>query len=98
MDLAPGELVEQSLDALIAFRARRNGEGEREREAMYMESVRRYHGRRRAEALWDRLRWHEQMLEAHSRTFEQIVDKHKAGVSRCEQLLGIKSESKGLKT
>lgn len=95
MDLAPGELVEQSLDAFIAFRAKQNGEGEREREEMYMESVRRYHGRRRDERLWERLRYHEEMLENHTRTFTEILERHRAGVSRCEQQLGIQSEKKG---
>lgn len=55
----------------------------------YMESVRRFHARRRNEDLWDRLRYHEAMLEAHSRTFEQLLDKHKAGRERCEAMLGI---------
>jgi len=45
VDLAPGELVEQSLDAMIERRSRHKPE--REREGMYMESVRRYHANNR---------------------------------------------------
>jgi 16S rRNA A1518/A1519 N6-dimethyltransferase RsmA/KsgA/DIM1 with predicted DNA glycosylase/AP lyase activity len=45
VDIAPGELVEQSLDAMIERRSRHNPE--REREEMYMESVRKYHTRNR---------------------------------------------------
>jgi hypothetical protein len=61
---------------------------------MYAESVRRYRSRRRDERLWERLRYHEAMLEAHTRTFKEILERHKAGVSRCEEMLGI-GESRG---
>jgi hypothetical protein len=58
-------------------------------EASYVESVRRFNARRRNEDLWDRLRYHEAMLEAHTRTFMQLLDRHKAGRERCEEMLGI---------
>lgn len=95
-DVERGEAAEKQLGAFIAHRSRREPDPD-ELEPSYAASVRGSGGRRRDEALWDRLRWHEAMLEAHSRTFEQILDKHKAGRERCERMLGIQqSEEKGV--
>jgi hypothetical protein len=45
LEVARGEIAEKQLDAFIERRSRHNPE--REREEMYMESVRRYHARNR---------------------------------------------------
>ena len=76
------------LDRLIERRASSDPDPDM-LEPSYAESVRRYNARRRNEALWERLRYHEAMLENHARNFEQILDKHKAGRERCEAMLGI---------
>lgn len=76
------------LDRLIERRASSDSDPD-EREESYMQSVRRFHAHRRNEDLWDRLRYHEAMLAAHTRTFQQILDKHRVGREQCEQLLGI---------
>lgn len=56
MDIARGEQVEAELDAMIARRDRERGrtEGERAREALWVESVRRFHERQEADhrAAW----------------------------------------------
>ena len=87
------DLATDQLDKLIERRASSDPDPD-EREESYMESVRRYHARRRDAALWDRLRWHEQMLKAHTRTFQALLDRHQVGVRRCEELLEI-GESRG---
>lgn len=84
------ELATDQLDRLIERRASKEPDPD-EREESYMESVRRFNARRRHEALWDRLRYHERMLANHTATFTEILDKHKAGVSRCEAMLGIEA-------
>jgi flagellar motor switch protein FliM len=83
--------ADAQIDAFIERRSRQSTE-QRPEEVMYAESVRRYHARRRDERLWERLRYHEAMLEAHTRTFQAMLDKHKAGRERCEQMLGIDNE------
>ena len=85
--------AERELDRLIERRATSDPDPD-EREESYMESVRRYHARQRDERLWERLRFHERMLEAHTRTFQEILDKHRVGRARCEEMLGI-GESRG---
>ena len=87
------EMVEKELDAFVERRAGREP-GPDEMEASYMESVRRFHARQRDERLWERLRFYERMLEAHTRTFQQILDRHKAGRARCKEMLGIQTERK----
>ncbi len=82
------EAAEAEIDRFIERRASKEPDPD-ETEASYMESVRRYHERERQEHLWQRLRFHERMLEAHTATFMEILERHKAGVSRCEQMLGI---------
>ena len=82
------DLATDQLDRLIERRAPKEPDLD-ELEPSYMESVRRFNARRRHEALWDRLRYHEAMLQSHTRTFQEILDKHRAGRERCEDLLGI---------
>ena len=76
------------LDRLIERRASREPDPD-ELEPSYMESVRRYREKERQEHLWQRLRFHERMLANHTRTFQEILDRHKAGRARCEEMLGI---------
>ncbi len=87
------EIATDQLDKLIERRSSSNLDPD-ELEPSYAESVRRFHARHRNEDLWDRLRYHEAMLEAHTRTFKEILERHKAGVSRCAEMLGI-GESRG---
>ncbi len=87
------EAAEAELNRFIDRRAEKNGQ-DRPEEVMYAESVRRYHSRRRDERLWERLRYHERMLKNHAAAFTEILERHKAGVSRCEEMLGI-GESRG---
>lgn len=86
------KIVDRKLEHMIERRADSVPDHD-EREESYMESVRRYHGHRRHEALWEKLRYHEAMLEAHTRTFTGLLDKHKAGRERCERMLGIGKEN-----
>jgi hypothetical protein len=79
------------LDRLIERRASSDPDPDT-LEASYMESVRRYREKERREHLWQRLRFHERMLANHSRAFQAILDKHKAGRERCEAMLGIGGE------
>jgi hypothetical protein len=80
------------LDKLIERRASREPDVD-ELEPTYAESVRRFNARRRNEALWDRLRYHQAMLEAHTATFAEILNRHRTGVSRCEAMLEIQSSN-----
>ena len=54
-----------------------------------MESVRRCHAKERESILWERLRYSEQMIRAHTATLEAIIARHRTEVKRCEALLGI---------
>jgi hypothetical protein len=73
---------------------RAKSEGQKREEELWMETVRRYHEKERTSLLWERLRYHEAMVRAHTTTHEAIINRHRAGVERCEQLLGI-NETKG---
>ncbi len=86
-------LATDQLDRLIERRASSNPDPDTTEES-YMESVRRYREKERREHLWQRLRFHERMLEAHTATFMEILDKHKAGRAQCEEMLGIETERK----
>lgn len=81
------------LDRLIERRASSDPDPDT-MEASYMESVRRFHARRRNEDLWDRLRYHEAMLAAHTRAFHEILGRHQAGRERCEEMLGIQAKQR----
>ena len=73
---------------------RRQTEGERAEEGLWMETVRRYHAKEREGILWERLRYHEALVQSHSSTFELLIGRHKSEVERLEKLLGI-SDTKG---
>ncbi len=94
MDIAKlerGELVEKELDTFISRRdeKRRQTEGERDEEALWMASVRRYEALKRTQTLWERLRFHEGQMRRHTRTYELIIAGHRREVERCEAMLGI---------
>jgi hypothetical protein len=59
-----------------------------------METVQAYNERERESMLWERLRYHEAMIRAHTANHEAIIARHRSASVRCEQLLGI-SETKG---
>jgi hypothetical protein len=90
--------VEQSsagIDALIERRAQERAAAN-ELEEMWAASARRHNARLEAERLWDRLRYHQAMLEAHSQNFETLLKRHRAGLRLCEEALGIVgAEGKG---
>lgn len=91
-----GEVAEAQIDAFISRRdeKRRRDEGDRDEEALWMASVRRYEALKRTQTLWERLRFHEGQMRRHTRTYELIIAGHRREVERCEALLGI-SETKG---
>ena len=88
MDVANIEAAEASIDAFIERRARQNA-AENALEEMWKESVRKYNARHREERIWERLRYHEAMLRAHSHNFEALLKRHRVGLRLCEEALGI---------
>ncbi len=84
--------VATDLDRLIERRASSDPDPDT-MEASYMESVRRHREAERREHLWQRLRFHERMLENHTRMFQEILNRHRTGVSRCEAMLEIQSSN-----
>lgn len=83
-----GELVEGDLDRLIERRAndmnRANAEDAAEKLAA-RSRARRY----REAVLWQKLEFHRLQLEAHSRTFSRLIDRHKGALRLVEAELGI---------
>ena len=75
------------LDALIERRSR--GVDPDENTDLWRESVRRYRARHREAALRQRLEWHEQQLERHAATFEELLRRHRVGIRLVEQALGM---------
>jgi hypothetical protein len=90
------EAAEAELTRFIERRdeKRRQTEGERLEESLWMKTVEAHNKRAREGMLWEKLRYHEYMIRAHDATHEAIVARHRAEVERCEQLLGI-SDTKG---
>jgi hypothetical protein len=81
------------LDRLIERRSSSNPDPDT-LEPSYAESVRRFNARQRDEHLWQRLLFHQAMLRSHRENFRQIIRRHKAGVSRCEEMLGIRAKQR----
>ena len=81
------------LDALIERRSR--GVDPDEKEELWVESVRKYRTRHREDRLRERAAYHEAMLEAHTRNFEEILRRHRVGLRLCEEALGIAGEGGG---
>ena len=91
MDITRGEVVESDLDRLISKRdeKRRQTEGERLEEELYMESVRRHHEKCQRELAWEWLRFHARQLRNHKLTSRLITAHHEAEIKKYEELLGI---------
>jgi hypothetical protein len=68
---------------------RRQSQGERLEQELWMETVKAYNERQRERMLWERLRYHEALVRAHSATFKLLIGRHRSEVARLEGLLGI---------
>jgi hypothetical protein len=90
------EAAERDVDRFIERRdeKRRQTEGERLEESLWMKTVEAYNKRAREGMLWEKLRYHEALIQSHSSTFELLIGRHRDEVARLERLLGI-SETKG---
>ena len=84
-----GEIVEKKLDVLITRRALKMNPEQRRIEDGWAESTREYNARHREAALRQRLEWHEEQLVRHTRTFEELLRRHRVGLRLCEEALGI---------
>ena len=60
---------------------------------LWMKTVEAYNARERQGILWERLRYHESLIQSHSTTFELLIGRHRNEVERIERLLGITSEA-----
>jgi hypothetical protein len=56
---------------------------------LWMNTVKAYNERERQGILWERLRYHEALIQSHSSTFELLIGHHRNEVERIERLLGI---------
>jgi hypothetical protein len=94
VDVTKTERVESELDSFIEGRDRERckTDGERPAEALYVESTRQHHERKRRQELWEKLRHHDRMIRAHTATFEAIIGGYRLEVAWCEELLGIGPE------
>jgi hypothetical protein len=54
-----------------------------------METVKAYDARQRRGLLWEKLRYHEALIQSHSSTFALLIGRHRSEVERLEGLLGI---------
>jgi hypothetical protein len=63
--VAHGEMVEKELDAFIERRSRKGEVDPEEQEELWMESVRRFHDRRREENRWAWIRYFDRMATSH---------------------------------
>ncbi|MDP9476539.1 MAG: hypothetical protein M3R38_12800 [Actinomycetota bacterium] len=83
-----GEIVEGDLDRLI--QRRDDGTNRANAEAALERAQAESRNRRYREALlWQKLDYHRQQLEAHTRTFSRLVDRHKGALRLVEAELGI---------
>jgi hypothetical protein len=80
VDITKGEMVEAELDAMIRRRdtERRQSEGERGREELWVESVRRYNARLEDDERLERLHFHEGQARRLSNTLGSLVAYHEA--------------------
>lgn len=95
-EVASIEAAEHQINAFIERRAGQNDKANLE-EMMWKESTRKHNAKLRTERLMDRLGWHRAMIEAHTRTFEELLRRHRVGLRLCEEALGlpISEETKG---
>jgi hypothetical protein len=96
-EMAAVEKVEAELDAFITRRALKMNPEQQRVEDGWAESTRKHNERLRQERLWDRLDYHRRQLEAHTRTFERLIKRHKSGLRLVEEALGlpISEETRG---
>ncbi len=87
------QAAEASIDAFIERRAEHNEKANAE-EMMWKASVRKHHDRLRQERLRDRLAYHEEQLVRHTKTFEELMRRHRVGLRSCEEALGITNEER----
>ena len=94
------DVAEQQLNSFLDRRAakvkeaRAGQEHANALEAFWRDSERRHREKERREHLWQRLRFHERQIASHTATFMEILERHKAGRARCEEMLGIQTERK----
>ncbi len=91
-DVVRGEMAERELDAFIERRALKMNPKQQRIEDGWAESVRKYNARDREQCLRERAAYHQVMLETHTRTFEELLKRHRAGLRLCEEALGIESQ------
>jgi hypothetical protein len=84
LDIEAGEMVEKELDTLVSRRdiARRETEGERAREELWAESVRRHNARVGETRRLERLAYHEGQARRLSSTLEALIAHHGAEAER----------------
>jgi hypothetical protein len=73
---------------------RRQSQGERLEHDLWMKTVKAYNAREERGLLWERLRYHESLIQSHSTTFELLIGRHRSEVERLERLLGINDDRK----
>ena len=97
MDIAKSEAVEHELDAMIRrrFSSRRQDEEPAWVEDAWADSVRKHNARRREALCWEWLRWHQRMLNNHTKTAALITAHHRGEIERYERLLSIDHEGEG---
>ncbi len=88
MDVVRIEKVEAELSAFIDRRATQRDKANVEADLWAM-SERRHRARLREAALRQRLAYHEEQLVRHTRTFEEILRRHRVGLRLCEEALGM---------
>lgn len=88
------EKASAQLDEFIERRAqgRTGWDAANERARLQEESVARHHTKQRQAALWDRLHYHREMLDKHTRTFETLIRRHRVGLRLVEDALGLEPE------
>jgi len=93
MDVAHAEMVEKELNAFIERRSRKGEVDPDELEPSYMESVRRYDARRRAEmrAAW--CEYHQGQAERLRCLVEPLIAFHK---ERAAKLMDIPEQQRGV--
>ncbi len=83
-----GEIVEGDLDRLI--QRRDDGTNRANAEAALDRAQAERRNRRYREALlWQKLDFHRQQLESHTRTFTRLLERHKGALRLVEAELGI---------
>jgi hypothetical protein len=93
-EVASIEAAESQLNAFIDRRAKASA-AENAREELWKASVRRHHNRLQEARLWERLAYHQAMLDAHTRSFEELLRRHRVGLRLCEEALGLPSSEGG---